>query len=134
MANGTRHTSAGIVFTKFLVSAGAILTVMFALNTLARQTAGMQGTPWESFQEDASTQSAGQAIMRQMGCFACHRIDNFGGEIGPRLNGVKYRKTREQMFRWIKSPMSVKPTTIMPQFDLTDKQILEIISYLETKE
>ena len=126
--------SAGIVFTKFIVGAAAMITVMFALNSLARQTAGMNENPWESFIEDASTQSEGQAIMRQMGCFACHRLDKFGGEIGPRLNSVKYRKTREQMFLWIKSPSSIKPMTIMPQFDLTEKQILEIVSYLETKE
>lgn len=126
--------SAGLVFAKFIAAFAAILFVTYTLNTLARATVGQRVNPWEGFVEDTSTQAAGQAIMRQMGCFACHRLDDFGGSIGPRLNGVKYRKTRAQMFAWIKSPMSIKPNTIMPQFDLTDQQILQIISYLETKE
>ena len=126
--------SAGFVFVKFLFGAAAIITGMVALNSLARQTAGMAMNPWENFVEDTSTQAEGQAIMRQMGCFACHRIDNFGGAIGPKLNGVKHRKSRAEMFAWIKSPVSIKPNTIMPQFDLTDQQILMIISYLQTKE
>lgn len=71
--------------------------------------------------------------MKTNGCFACHRIDNFGSDIGPKLNGVGQRKSRDDIFKWIKSPSSIKAGTKMPQYNFTDEQIHEIINYLETK-
>lgn len=111
----------------------ALVFLLVTLNVFIRSTEGKGVKPWESFQESAGTQQEGLSIMRSYGCFLCHRIDDFGGEIGPKLNGVKARKSRQELFDWIRSPKSIKPNTIMPQFNLSEDEILKIISYLETK-
>lgn len=72
--------------------------------------------------------------MKRYGCFACHTLDGYGGSVGPQLNGVRYRKTHDALFRWIKSPWSVKPGTRMPQLNLTDEEVAKIVGYLETKD
>lgn len=126
------HSSPRVFFT-FGVGISVLVGVLVAVNVTVRSMAGTGVRPWETFQESAGTQAEGLTIMRKTGCFLCHRIDDFGGEIGPRLNGVKDRKTREELFAWIHSPHRIKPNTIMPEFHLPDDQILKIISYLETK-
>src|SRR5579863_6869735 len=124
--------SSGSLFLKFGLSFCGIVFVMIALNTLVRGTEGKPVNPWETSQETGAAQDEGLSIMKHYGCFLCHRIDDFGGNVGPKLNGVKSRKTREQLFAWIKSPSSIKPGTIMPEFHLSNDEILKIISYLET--
>ncbi len=74
----------------------------------------------------------GRAIMDNNKCFSCHSINGVGGTVAPSLNGVKYRKSPEMIFRWIKSPYSIKPGTAMPQYPFSDEQIGKIVSYLET--
>ncbi len=74
----------------------------------------------------------GRAIMDNNKCFSCHSINGVGGTVAPSLNGVKYRKSPEMIFRWIKSPDSIKPGTAMPQYPFANDQIRKIISYLET--
>ncbi|MDP4219693.1 MAG: cytochrome c [Bacteroidota bacterium] len=125
--------TSGKVFFKFGVGFCLVVFLLVTVNMFVRSTEGRGINPWENFQESSGTSEEGLKIMQRYGCFLCHRIDDFGGEIGPKLNAVKDRKTRQELFAWIKSPKSIKPNTIMPEFHLSDDEILRIISYLETK-
>ncbi|MEO6941356.1 MAG: cytochrome c [Candidatus Kapaibacterium sp.] len=127
-----QYSSAKVLAT-FGASFCALVFLLVTVNVFIRNTEGRSVNPWETFQESDTTRQEGFTLMQGHGCFLCHRMDNFGGAIGPKLNGVKERKTREQLFAWIKSPRSIKPNTIMPEFHLPDEEILKIISYLETK-
>lgn len=123
-----------VVFAKFGSLFVASLVVLLVVNSLARGSNGSSETPWRTFNPTTDDIHEGRVIMERNGCFACHAVDGFGGQVGPALNGVKNRKNREELFRWIKSPWSVKPGTSMPQYNLSDETILKIISYLETKD
>lgn len=63
-------------------------------------------------------------------CRACHSVGGQGGLIGPALDDVKNRKTREEMTEWIRNPQRLKPGTAMPQLPLTEIQLTEIVDFL----
>ncbi len=74
----------------------------------------------------------GRAIVEQYRCSACHSIDGVGGHLGPRLNGVLQRKSKDAIIRWIESPNSIKPGTPMPQYYFSEEEIEDIVAYLGT--
>ena len=122
-----------IVFRRFAIAGLLTIVSMIFVNWIEREVERTDRAPWETIDESDATQQAGFSIMKRSGCFACHRVDQFGGDIAPKLNGVSTRKNREELFKWIRSPQSIKPTSTMPNFRLEDDAIQKIISYLETK-
>ncbi len=123
-----------LVFVKFGSAFVAVLSVMIIANSLAGSALGGEEPPWRTFTPTKADAHEGRQIMERNGCLSCHSVDGFGGQIGPRLNGSAQRKTKEDLFLWIKSPIDVKPGTRMPQYNLPDESILQIISYLRTKD
>jgi len=65
-------------------------------------------------------------------CRACHSVSGVGGVVGPPLDDVKNRKSREELIAWIRDPQTIKPGTAMPQLPLTEEQLNEIVDYLLT--
>ncbi len=63
-------------------------------------------------------------------CVACHSVGGAGGVVGPALDEVYKRKTREEMVTWISDPQRLKPGTPMPKIDMTPAQLNEVIDYL----
>ncbi len=58
--------------------------------------------------------SPGAALFQQKGCFACHRLYETGGGVGPDLTHVGSRLTYETIERILTDPRSVNPQAIMP--------------------
>ncbi len=65
-------------------------------------------------------------------CSACHSIAGVGGAVGPALDSVKDRYTKENLFKWLKNPQEVKPGTAMPNLGLSDETAMEIVEYLSS--
>lgn len=63
-------------------------------------------------------------------CVACHAVGGAGGVVGPALDEVYKRKTREEMVTWISDPQALKPGTPMPRIEMTREQLNEIVDYL----
>ena len=123
-----------LVFVKvgsFFVVVVFLLVVANSFKTKANPSSE---APWQTFNPTRNDIHEGRTLMERNGCFSCHSIDGFGGQIGPELNGVKLRKTREELFKWIQSPWLIKPGTKMPQYNLSEETILNIVGYLETKD
>ncbi|MBV9170397.1 MAG: c-type cytochrome [Chloroflexi bacterium] len=91
------------------------------------------------------TAAAGQQLIQQKGCGACHVIPGVpgaNGVIAPNLTGVASRTTLaggdvpnngpDDLKRWIMDPPAVKPGTSMPKLGLTDDEATKIVAYLET--
>ena len=68
-------------------------------------------------------------IFSQM-CVACHSINGQGGVVGPALDGVGDRKTKEQIMAWLTDPFSIKPDSRMPKLPLSEADIAELGAYL----
>lgn len=67
-------------------------------------------------------------------CIACHAVGGKGGAIGPALDGVASRKSREELDRWLADPQSVKPGTAMPKLEMDDATRHEVVAWLSTLE
>lgn len=63
-------------------------------------------------------------------CAACHSVGGAGGVVGPPLDEVRNRKTRDELLAWIADPQKIKPGTAMPQIDMTEAQRTEIVDFL----
>ncbi|MBI4532226.1 MAG: c-type cytochrome [Candidatus Latescibacteria bacterium] len=72
-------------------------------------------------------------LIREYGCLSCHKLDGIGASVGPILNGVRTRKTREEVITWIQDPKAIRPETKMPKFPFSEVEIRTIADYLMTK-
>jgi cytochrome c oxidase subunit 2 len=90
--------------------------------------------------------AAGRDLFPRKGCIACHvaqGVQGATGTIGPNLNGIgdpaKRPKladgaanTPEHIREWIKDPQALKPGTMMPNLQLTDKEADDLTALLVT--
>ena len=74
----------------------------------------------------------GRAVFDAAGCRACHSIAGRGGNSGPDLTLVGFRRTREWLALWLKDPKAWKPDTKMPDFRLAGPERGAIVDYLST--
>jgi cytochrome c oxidase subunit 2 len=88
----------------------------------------------------------GKMLFTQKGCIACHvaqGVQGATGTIGPNLNGIgdaaKRPKladgaanTPEHIKEWIKDPQKLKPGTMMPNLQLSDKEADDLVALLMT--
>lgn len=74
----------------------------------------------------------GNNIFNDNNCLSCHSLKGKGGTLAPDLIKVGSKINSVWMYNWIKNPRSYNPTTIMTQFDFSDKEIIALISYLQT--
>jgi ubiquinol-cytochrome c reductase cytochrome b subunit len=74
--------------------------------------------------------AAGAQVLVSSGCLSCHAINGTGGVIGPPLNGLSQRRSREWVEQHLRDPKSQSPGTIMPPFPLPAQDRDRLISYL----
>ncbi len=65
-------------------------------------------------------------------CVACHAFQGNGGNVGPALDSVGQRYTRNELDLWLADPPSVKPGTAMPNLNLSDATRTELVEWLLT--
>jgi ubiquinol-cytochrome c reductase cytochrome b subunit len=63
-------------------------------------------------------------------CGACHIVNGVGMKIGPPLNGLEKRRTRDWVTKHFQDPQSTSPGTIMPPYKLPPAQLEDLTSYL----
>jgi ubiquinol-cytochrome c reductase cytochrome b subunit len=64
------------------------------------------------------------------GCGTCHTVNGVGGRVGPILNGVAQRHSREWIAQHLSDPESQTPDTVMPAFEFSAHDRDLLISYL----
>lgn len=83
----------------------------------------------------------GKDLFMSSACIACHRIEGTvaQGVVGPDLTHVGSRRriaagildnTPEELARWLRAPEDVKPGVLMPNQNLTEEQIAQLVAYL----
>ncbi|MBI4348204.1 MAG: c-type cytochrome [Elusimicrobia bacterium] len=72
----------------------------------------------------------GKQYFDGFGCQRCHNIAGAGGDYGPDLTYVGFRKSREWLDLWLRDPHGWKPTTAMPNLHLSDPVREALVAYL----
>jgi mono/diheme cytochrome c family protein len=79
----------------------------------------------------AGSAAAGPQLFASLGCDTCHSIAGKGGDVGPALNGVGAKLSRDQLADVVKNG---KPNTAMPTIPpgTSDEQIKQLVDYLSS--
>jgi cytochrome c2 len=76
----------------------------------------------------------GKRLFEDLGCHGCHETTGFGEDknriIGPGLRNIRNKVKAEWVTSWIKAPKKFRPTTLMPDFRLSDEESRAIAAYL----
>ena len=87
---------------------------------------------------------AGRELFLSLPCTGCHTIAGTlaAGKVGPELTHVASKKSivggllspvdETNLTKWLHNPPAVKPTTLMPNLNLSDQQISDLVSFLLT--
>jgi cytochrome c oxidase subunit II len=95
---------------------------------------------WASEQQKAA---AGNAVFQSLSCVSCHAVKGTtaAGKFGPDLTHLMSRQTLaagaitntpENLREWVKNPQGAKPGSLMPSLQLTDEELGQVVSYLQT--
>jgi len=80
----------------------------------------------------STPESKGRGVYASYDCKRCHRIGSEGGDTGPDLTFVGFRKSPEFLALWLKDPTAWQPNTLMPNFHLNDEARAQLAAYLGT--
>jgi ubiquinol-cytochrome c reductase cytochrome b subunit len=72
----------------------------------------------------------GAAIYEANHCSVCHAVNGFGGKLGPALNGLSTRQTRDWVEQHFVDPQKLSPGTPMPPYKLSAADMSNLTSYL----
>lgn len=78
----------------------------------------------------ASAADAGRALFDASGCRACHAVGGRGGNTGPDLSFVGFRREGRWLDAWLGNPRAVKPDTLMTHPGLSDGDRRGLVEYL----
>ena len=86
--------------------------------------------------------AAGAALFRSKGCASCHTVAGYSaGELGPDLThlqqrdvfaGAMFEMDDRNLRTWLRDPPGEKPGSKMPNLELTEDEITQLIAYLDT--
>jgi mono/diheme cytochrome c family protein len=74
----------------------------------------------------------GEGAFKAYNCQRCHRVGPVGGDTGPDLTFVGFRKSADFLALWLKDPAAWEPRTLMPNFQMSERGRLDIAAYLAT--
>lgn len=102
---------------------------------------------WVAQQKQAAaveaSAAAARATFESLSCVNCHTVrgTSANGKFGPDLTHLMSRftlasgtvpNTPDQLRRWIRDPQEVKPGNLMPNMQLSDDKVNEVVAYLST--
>ena len=93
----------------------------------------MQVLPKRDHRENITPEVArGKMVWESNDCVGCHTILGEGAYFAPELGNVYKRRGGEFIKSWIKSqPTKVPGRRQMPQFNLTDQQLDDVVAFLK---
>lgn len=115
-----------------LLASAVVAGLSFAPSGQAAPNVSMPGTSL-----DSSPEEMGRALFLAKGCVMCHAHAEFTevrkafGDfiIGPDLSTVP--NTAEYLHTWLKDPQAIKPTTEMPNLNLSEAEIDALVAFLK---
>jgi cytochrome c oxidase subunit II len=94
-------------------------------------------------QKKAADAAEGKAVFESLSCVNCHAVQGTTaiGKFGPDLTHLMSRReigsgvvenTHKNLRDWVNDPQAIKPGCLMPSFKLTDRELDQVVAYLET--
>jgi cytochrome c oxidase subunit 2 len=90
----------------------------------------------------ATPAEAGAALFLSKGCSGCHTVNGVSvGSVGPNLTHLQSRTTfagatfdlnDRNLREWLRDPPAMKPGSVMPNLNLSEEEITQLIAYLDT--
>lgn len=114
---------------------GAIGLAILLLSTVLG-SAAPQGVNGEPITPSPTADAAGgKALFAAKGCASCHVHRALSGRRGPPEGPdlTNYRADPTFLQRWLADPGKVKPGTRMPNLDLSDAEIADLIAFLNAR-
>lgn len=74
----------------------------------------------------------GLEIVEARACLGCHVVGRRGGNVGPALNDITDRRDPAFIRRKLADPTFDNPTSMMPNFGLSQDEIEAVLAYLAT--
>ncbi len=74
----------------------------------------------------------GAQIYEDQSCGNCHMVNGVGAKIGPPLNGVGARRSKDWIARHFANPAALSPGSIMPPAKFSPTDMQAIVSFLES--
>jgi mono/diheme cytochrome c family protein len=76
----------------------------------------------------------GRALFFKTGCYGCHRIEGLSaGALGPDLTEVGKERKLDYLWGHLVDPRAYTPTSIMPQFKLSDDDKKALVIFLKSR-
>lgn len=72
----------------------------------------------------------GARVFQERGCGNCHVVNGVGVQIGPPLNGVNERRTKDWVIGHFREPAKYSPGSTMPAYDLSPEETEALVAYL----
>ena len=72
----------------------------------------------------------GAIVYQQNRCGMCHQVNRTGARLGPPLNGLSKRRTKEWMEAHFVDPQKMSKGTVMPPYRFSPKEMQNITAYL----
>ncbi len=72
----------------------------------------------------------GAMVFEKNACVNCHKVNGNGTSVGPPLNGVGRRRTREWVKDHFADPKKLSPGSIMPAYKFTPAELESLTTYL----
>ena len=79
----------------------------------------------EEYLEGGGNYNRGYRIVKNYGCFGCHKIEQFADEpkVGPSLEHIADKVDVDFLYKWIRDPQNFRHSARMPRFfDLTNSK------------
>jgi mono/diheme cytochrome c family protein len=73
---------------------------------------------------------AGAMVFKANQCGTCHTVNGEGMKIGPALNGLSQRRSKEWVGEQIRNPQSHSSETMMPPYKLSQSEMESLVTYL----
>ncbi|MFN0172465.1 MAG: cytochrome b N-terminal domain-containing protein [Bryobacteraceae bacterium] len=104
------------------------------LNMLAAFLLKLTPTNSEALHSAPDFVVEGALVYQKHNCGACHFVNGAGMKVGPPLNGLSKRRTKNWVERHFREPQVMAPGTTMPAYPFKPKEMEAILGYLFTLE
>ena len=75
----------------------------------------------------------GRRLYAELGCRACHQMDQIGGAVGPSLSAIGDRLTPGYLLERTRDPHRLLPDIVEPHYGFDQEQALALAAYLSTR-